>query len=152
MRRWPIRQYQSRTAVVPTRGSSGFAETVTESRWHQPWSEPKRRVRWYFEHPAFFAPSPYPLPRPPDFGWFSGLSKYPGQKAGLLKNLQLAFVAPPRVLPPVDVTATLAATEVNDDIAEFAVNVYISQPPVRARVSIIEVRANNSGLTSIWEN
>jgi hypothetical protein len=59
-----IFQYQAQTEPVSTR-----PETVTESRWHQPWSEPVRQKI----QPALaialmasgqFAPAPLPIPTP----------------------------------------------------------------------------------------
>lgn len=125
-------------------------EPVTESRWHQPWSEPTRRKSWNSKHPylAFF-----PVQTPvPDFGWFSALSKHPGPKTGLKVDYQRAFWGPERLLPNPDVTAILDATEVNAD--EFLAAIMISRagPPVRANVSIIEVPIEDSAAASIRES
>lgn len=88
-------------------------------------------------------------------GWYNWFSEPVRQPKGLKPWLQQFFTAPPRYLPPAQVTMTLAATEINSDVALIGINVYSGSTPVTgvtsANVSISEIKAQNSGFTSIEE-
>lgn len=194
-------------------------EEVTESRWHQPWSEPKRfkaglltgdqpfsgflnpqpvvfeTIPWfatlsepvrfkvglgsYLQRaftedtadtlqprsvPSWYAPLSEPKRFPKgleaylqDYGpvketvqpepnrliqWFTWLSDPVREPIGLKSWLQQTLAYPPRLLPTPDITGTMAATEVNSDVALIGINVYGSGGSgatiASAKVSITE--------------
>lgn len=90
MPRLPRFQYQATTQALSTEG-----EAITESRWHQPWSEPrdKRKPGTHASRQPFFMFSPDPIV---SFGWFEELSK-PSTlaKKGLRSPLQQFFAYSP---------------------------------------------------------
>lgn len=126
---------------------SGAPETVTESRWHQPWSEPVRQkpgLRANLQQPFatnanwIIDPSRETLR-----GWYNWFSEPVRFKRGLPTPLQQSFTGPPRLLPRASVTMTIAATEVNTDVFLGAINVYTGTsttvPGQGAQVSIEEI-------------
>lgn len=96
--------YPQLTAPVPFSGP--MKETVTESRWHQPWSEPvrfrggpnlKRPALLTGEQPWFSF-----QPEPPDQmveGWFAPLSEPKRFKRGLTAANQVAYPFYTRLIP-----------------------------------------------------
>ena len=84
-------------------------------------------------------------------GWFNWYSEPVRSKPGLKAHLQQVLAYHPRILPKPNVTIILKATEIDTDAALFAVNVIKSNPPVSAKVSIIEIGNGNSA-TSIIGN
>lgn len=86
------------------------------------------------------------------YNWYSEPVRYP---KGLRPWLQQFLAYHPRILPNPDVTLVLAATEINNDDALIGINVYSGSTPVTgvtsANVSISEIKAQNSGFTSIEE-
>lgn len=88
--------------------------------------------------------------------WFHPLSDPVWLPIGLKDWLQQTTAWPPRLLPPADVTATMAATETNNDVALIGVQVYDSAAPsgaaASANVSIAEVPTENNAAASLRES
>lgn len=88
--------------------------------------------------------------------WFGWLSEPVREKIGLKAELQRAFTGPERLMPPPDITMTMNAVEINNDVFLGAINVYNSVTPVTggqgAKVSIVEVAAAGGDPVSIWES
>lgn len=77
-------------------------ETVMESKWHQPWSEPKRFPKGlapYLQQAFTGDPSPFPTSR--NMGWYGWLSEPVRQKPGLLAALQQFDALQAPVVPQV---------------------------------------------------
>jgi len=122
-----------------------------ESRWHYPWSEPVRVkpqvpvaeqqfISW-IARDSFAITGFIP--------WFEPLSEPVRFPNGLKVYLQRYLEEPPRELPPVNDTATMAATEINSDVASFGVSVY--NKAAVARVSIYEIPAIRGGAAGLEE-
>ena len=141
-------QYQAKAEPVLT--ADQFPEQVTESRWHQPWSEPVRLK------PGLGAPLQYvtdvnPFPLPGDgityASWHAPLSEPVRLKPGLgawLQAFAAATLVPDNIIP--DVVVTVTATEINGDVFLGAINVYDSggtSGTGEAKVSIAEVIPGN---------
>lgn len=126
-----------------------------ESRWHQPWSEPKRFRRQL--HPALnpFAGSFFDItPNPSNLiqGWYQPWREPKWPKKGLRSYLQQTTTQPNRYLPVANVTATMSAVEVNNDIASFAVTTTGTPGGVAVSVAVsITELPNTSGFASITE-
>ena len=127
-----------------------------ESRWHQGWSEPVRikpALRTGL-HPFtnFVNVISIPDVRLVKFQW---LAEPVRQKRGLLPWLQQTITTPPRLLPPANVTMTMAATETNTDTALFDFWVYTAPSPALdltdVEVSITEIPAADNASASIKE-
>ena len=119
------------------------------------WSEPVRLPRGIQQHlpQAFFTTNFIVGP-----GAFLDAVQKPYSdpiwpKRGLGAWLQQFLAYHPRYLPPPDITATMAATETNNDVALIALNVYSSVTPATgaqiANVSIVEIPAIAGGAVSI---
>lgn len=129
-----------------------------ESRWHYPWSEPKRFKRglgaWL---------QPFTTPQTPVFptgivrtmNWFAPLNEPVRLKIGLMAALQRFFqTSQEQILA--DITLVLSATETNADSAFFGVTVYNQAAPVvlpvlKAVVSIKEIPAVRDADVSLEE-
>lgn len=148
----PVRQkINPRQAVVEIASGltySNWLPTIFEDSWHQPWSYPTKEMR---RSPALLAGlQDYITPHfpivPPGGGkneWFNWWSEPVRLKKGLGVQLQKTLFAPERLLPPANVTMTMAATETNADVAVFAINVYDGASTTTtgqgAKVSITEI-------------
>jgi len=126
--------------------------------WYQEFSTPKRFLAGLGAHLQQVNPLQTPVqPVTSRFiQWFAPLNEPVRLPIGLKAWLQQTTAWEPRLLPPVNWTATMAATETNNDVAEFAIYVYNSITPVTtgtsANVSITEVKANNSAAASLRES
>jgi hypothetical protein len=125
-----------------------FPSLFFESNRHFPWSEPVRLkpgLRPYL-NPFFFA-EPFSLSVPEavtESRWHYAWSEpirftfKPKMRPGEFPS----FFAPPRLLPNPNATARMAATEINNDVAIFDINVYNPAPATvslsGAKVSIAE--------------
>lgn len=125
-------------------------------QWYAPLTEPVRikpRLPTPEQPFFYFEPEPPIAMAMPWYGWLSEPVRYP---AGLKVWLQRFFEAPPRLLPTPNVTATLAATEINTDVALFGIQVYNPITPVSpattANVSIHEVKVEDSASASLRES
>lgn len=114
-----------------------FGETALESEWHQPWSEPVRRLP-----PLRVAPDtamvPFTLPYAiVSYGWNVPQTQLPPRgKPGLDARYQQAFTTSPLPITQViSITGILAAVE-SRDIMEFLGTYYST--PLQAIVGIIE--------------
>lgn len=87
--------------------------------------------------------------------WFSSWTDPVREKPGLKVVYQQTLAYHPRVLPTPNVTVVLNATEINEDVALFGINVYDSSTPstgvAGAVVSIIEIEAESGAAMSIRE-
>jgi len=124
------------TSLNPT--SSSFLEG-----WFRPLSEPVRvKAGLRTGDQSFFSFDPVQLGAM-EIPWYSPFSIPVRVKPGLKPSLQQYFAQPPRVLPTANVTAVMAATETNSDVAQFAINVYTgggtTVPGQGAQVSIEEI-------------
>lgn len=118
-------------------------------------TEPKRFKKGLGPHLQKFIneQDTYYTPRPDAvFGtWYPQLSLPVRVKPRLRTGLQPAWVGPHRLLPPVNVTATMSASEINADQATFVIRVLPYNPPASAAVSVEEVGTDGSA-TSVWED
>lgn len=104
-------QYQ-----ITTRPVFFGSETVTESRWHQPWSEPVRRKidpQLAVALAASGAVFPLPLFR---IDWYAPLSEPVRFKPELPARLHQFLAAPSRLLPTPNVIGTMRAQETGDEL------------------------------------
>ncbi len=111
--------------------------------WFVPLSEPVRTksgVRTGDQ--LFFSFDPVQLGSM-EVPWYVPFSIPVRVKPSLKPSLQQSLAQPPRLLPPANVTVTMAATETNSDVAQFAINVYTGGgttiPGQGAQVSIEEI-------------
>jgi hypothetical protein len=150
----PVRRYQYQITTQVPPGAfppiPGF-----ESAWHEPWSlptPPLRGLQSYLQ--SAFTIDPF-VPSEFKFGFFNWWSEPVRERLGLRVVYQLDYTSPPRPLPTPDVTVVISATEINNDVALFGVNVYDSPGPTPgnagAAVTIIEVPAQSYAGMSIRE-
>lgn len=136
---------------------SPFGEAPMESKFHFSWSEPVRQKKgmraWYQRYDFYdlqFLPEPDAI-----FGsWYPPLTEPVRLPKGLRARYHPHLAQPSRVLPPVDMTVTLTAFEVNEDVFEAGLNIEEPEPvPSRegASVTIIEIAALSDGAASIGE-
>lgn len=98
----PIRSILYPTITYPPLPPNLQPETVTESRWHQPWSEPvrfKRGTPAYLQQAYTGDPTPFPVSR--NMGWFNWWSEPVRKKPGIGAYLQRADQLQVPVVPPV---------------------------------------------------
>jgi len=126
--------------------------------WYANFSEPvrlKKGLRAHLHKTTSLDFPVLPLPALLLQGWYNWLGIPVWGPNGLKKHLQQTLAYHPRMLPNPDVTAVMAATETNNDVALFAISVYDSAGTVTsgagARVAIIEVTPSGTGPTSITE-
>lgn len=124
--------------------------------WYQPLSEPVRvkpGVRTGDQQFFFFEPEP---PEFLEIPWFAPLSEPVRLPKGLKAPYQQFLAYHPRVLPPVNVTMTMAVTEVNNDVFLGTIIVYSSVTPAAsghgANVSVVEVPDGGTAPVSIQED
>lgn len=124
------------TSLNPT--SSSFLDG-----WFSPLSEPVRTkpgIRTGDQ--SFFSFDPVQLGAM-EIPWYAPFSIPVRIKPGLKPALQQFLAQPPRLLPTANVTATMATTELNSDVAQFAINCYTgggtTVPGQGAQVSIEEI-------------
>lgn len=126
--------------------------------WYAPFPMPVRLpkgLKFYLQRydtqDSVFVFNPFRL-----IPYFMALSEPLRPKPGLKAYLQQTAAYHPRILPNPNVTLVLAATETNNDVALFGLDVYNSSGTVTsgegARVSIIEVAPSGTGPTSIRES
>jgi len=125
-------------------------------QWFAPLSEPVRlKIGLKVQDQPFFQFEPEP-PEAMEIPWYGWLSEPVREKIGLRAWLQQTTAYPPRLLPTPNVTVTMAATETNNDVALFGINVYDSITPsgtgTSANVSIAEVPTENNAAASIRES
>lgn len=89
-------------------------------------------------------------------GWYNWLNEPVRiRPKGIKVNLQSTYTAPPRYLPRPNVFVTMAATEVNAEIAEFDVWAYTAPDELTdlsaVRASIVEVAGDGGAITSVIE-
>ncbi len=126
-----------------------FPSIFFESNRHFPWAEPVRLKPGLRPHldPFYFA-EPFSLSVPESvtesrwhYAWSEPIrfTFKPKMRPGEFPS----FFAPPRLLPNPNVTAVMAATETNSDVAIFDINVYTSATPTTslsgANVSVVEI-------------
>lgn len=126
------------------------------TQWFNNLSEP---VRTRPLLPAPDQPFFYFEPEPPEameIPWFNWLTEPVRLPIGLKVWLQHYWEGPNRLLPPVNVTATLDATETNADAALFGIYVYnavtSTTAGTSANVSITEIPVENSAVASLRES
>jgi len=97
------------------------------------------------------------IPQEFEGAWYVPLSEPVRLPIGLRAWLQHYWEGPNRLLPPVDITATMAATETNTDTALFGI--YVTATPVTpsagattANVSISEIPVENNAAASLRES
>jgi hypothetical protein len=133
-------------------------QPVVPTDWRQWLSEPvreKKGLKAYLQRDftidANFVPKSNTLLE--GYNWWSEPVR---QRPGLKTYLQQTTTMPLRVLPPVNVTATLRVTEINTDVFVGAVNVYKSATPTTsgqgAKVSIVEVPGSGGDPVSVRES
>lgn len=122
--------------------------------WYNWFSEPVRikpGLKYYLQRAdtqdTKFIPEPATLIE----GWFNWYSEPKRFPKGLGPSYQMAYTSHPRVLPNPNVTVTINAREINGDVPLIAVNVVRSNPPVSARVSIVEI-GNGLSPTAVIES
>lgn len=125
-----------------------------EDRWHQPLSEPVRtKPRLSAALNPFYFSEPFSLTNNVSsqesrwhFPWSEPIRLT--FKKSIFAAQQKAWTGPDRYLPTANVTAIMAATETEDDIALASINVYNPQPValigVQTRVSIVEIAVDMS--------
>ena len=128
-----------------------------------------RLIQWYdnLSEPVRFPPRLHAALNPyqfyePDFPedmeptWFQWLSEPVRLPLGLKAWLQQTTAWEPRLLPPANVFVTMAATETNNDVALFGIQVYSSVAPsggvASANVSIAEIPVENNASASLRES
>lgn len=126
--------------------------------WFAPFSDPVRQKIGLAAFLQQFDSLQTPVVPPPStlllgFNWWSEPVR---EMPGLKTQLQAFLFAPPRLLPTPDVTATMAATETNEDVALFGVYVYNPATPSTAgpaiRTSVIEIPQDRGSVASIEES
>lgn len=155
----PVRVRRIHTSLIVSGGTINYNQPLPPtSIWYRPLNEPVRLPKglraWY--HPygsqdTEFVPRANAL-----FGsWYPTLSLPVRLPKGLKAPYHPAFFYHPRTLPPVNLTVTMAALEINSDVALFGVDVFDPEPPVPsqegASVVIIEVPVADDGSVSIRE-
>lgn len=125
--------------------------------WFQPLSSPVRIKLGVLsgDQPFFFFE-----PEPPEFmeiPWYAPLSEPVRLPIGLKAPYQQFLAYHPRILPPTNVTVTMAATETNEDVAIFAINVYNAVSPTTsagtgAKVSVVEIPVPGNDPSSVRED
>lgn len=123
--------------------------------WYSWFAEPVRQkpglgshLQQAFTLDALYVPGTGTLLR----GWYNWLNEPVRLPVGLKTHLQQTLAHEPRILPTPTVTATMAATETNADVALIGVYVYSSTTAAgatSANVSIVEVPAGDSGAVSV---
>jgi hypothetical protein len=137
-----------------TRDTSVLPQSKT-LEWFAQLSEPVRLKPGL--RPAYVQDRTDPIsaiPNPGDYlDAFQGLSTPVRLPIGLMAQLQQFLAQPPRELPTAAVAVTISATEVNSDVANFAVVVSQSVGPatatIIANVSVVEIQAIAGGFASI---
>lgn len=127
-----------------------FPSLFFESNRHFPWSEPVRQKpglraglqQFYISEPfGMLAPEATTESRW-HYRWEEPQQIRVTFKPPLRTGEYPFFFAPPRLLPNPDLTAVMAATETNNDVAMFDLNVYTPVPGSAslsgAKVSIVE--------------
>lgn len=127
-----------------------FQSLFLESNRHFPWSEPVRfrpGLRSYLNQFYFAEPLGMTSPEATtESRWHYRWEEPQRVKVTFKPPLRTGeypfFFAPPRLLPNPDLTAVMAATETNNDVAMFDLNVYTPVPGSAslsgAKVSIVE--------------
>lgn len=136
-------------AATQNAPNNNFAEESYFSKYNYPWSEPVRQragLRGYL-HPFYANDTELiPIP-PPNNAWIVPFTEPVRYLEGLKWYLQQSIAYHPRILPNPDVTATMDAIEINEDVALIGISVYDGGVPgaaASAEVSIIEIPADVS--------
>jgi hypothetical protein len=130
-----------------------------ESRWHQPWSEPKRFKRILNPGLNLFNSMPFPLlPNPSNRiqGYYNWLNEPVWPKKGFKSHLQQTLAHPPLKINKPSVFLSMAATETNSDVMLFGIDIDPSPQTyvliAGANVTINEIQSTNSGAVSLNED
>ena len=155
---WPKRGLQASLQRDFTVDTNTFPAGVGMG-WYAPLGEPKRLKLGLEAGLQRFTSLDFTVVPPPALslqGWYNWFGEPVWPQKGLKSYLQQTIAYHPRLLPNPDVTMVMAATETNNDVALFGINVYNASGTVTsgegARVSIIEVTPSGTGPTSIRES